>query len=260
MKKVLERFNMNEFKPVTTTLGSFQLSKEQGAKSEEDKAHMKKVHYASAIGSLMYAMVSTRPDIAHAVGVVSRFMMNPGKEHWEAVKWIFRYLKGTSNYYLCFGGDNIDVQGYVDSDHAGNRDNGRSTSGYIFTVGGTAMSWVSKLQKIVALSSTEAEYVAATEASKEYIWIKTLMNELGFNRVDCRLSSDSQSAFHLAKNSTFHSRTKHIQLRYHFIRSLLEEGQLKLEKIDGKKNPVDMLTKAVEEQTLSFFSTLVNLN
>ncbi|KAG9446257.1 hypothetical protein H6P81_012385 [Aristolochia fimbriata] len=244
VKKVLERFNMHESKAVTTTLGSqFKLSKEQGAKSDEEIAHMKTVPYASAIGSLMYAMVSTRPDIAHAVGVVSRFMKNPGKEHWEAVKWIFRYLKGTSNYCLCFGGNNIDVKGFVDSNHAGDKDNGRSTSGYVFTVGGTAVSWVSKLQKVVALSSTEAKYVAATEASKEYIWLKSLMNELGFDNAYCRLYSDSQSAIHIAKNSTFHSRTKHIHLRYHFIRTLLEEGQLKLEKIDGKKNPADMLTK-----------------
>ncbi|KAG9445072.1 hypothetical protein H6P81_016412 [Aristolochia fimbriata] len=260
VKKVLERFNMHESKAVTTTLGSqFKLSKEQGAKSDEEIAHMKTVPYASTIGSLMYAMVSTRPDIAHAVGVVSRFMKNLGKEHWEAVKWIFRYLKGTSDYCLCFGENNIDVKGFVDSNHAGDRDNGRSTSGYVFTIGGTAVSWVSKLQKVVALSSTEAEYVAATEASKEYIWLKSLMNELGFDNADCRLYIDSQSAIHLAKNSAFHSRTKHIHLRYHFIRTLLEEGQLKLEK-DGKKNSADMLTKPVEGQKLSLCSTMVNLH
>ncbi|KAG9444911.1 hypothetical protein H6P81_016251 [Aristolochia fimbriata] len=261
VKKVLERFNMHESKAVTTTLGSqFKLSKEQGAKSDEEIAHMKTVPYASAIGSLMYAMVSTRSDIAHAVGVVSRFMKNPGKEHWEAVKWIFRYLKGTSDYCLCFGGNDIDVKGFVDSDHAGDRDNGRSTSGYVFTVGGTAVSWVSKLQKVVALSSTETEYVAATGANKEYIWLKSLMNELGFDNADCRLYSDNQSVIHLAKNLAFHSRTKHIHLRYHFIRTLLEEGQLKLEKIDGKKNPADMLTKPMEGQKLSLCSTMVNLH
>ena len=131
---------------------------------------------------------------------------------------------------------------------------------YIFYVGETAVSWASKLQKIVALSSTEAEYVAATEASKEYVWLKTFVNELGFVNVDCRLYSDSQSAIHLAKNSAFHSRTKHIQLRHHFIRTLLEEGKLKLKKIDGKINPADMLTKPVEGQKLSLCSTLVNLH
>ena len=124
----------------------------------------------------MYAMVCTRPDIAHAVGVVSRYMNNPGKEHWMAVKWILRYLKGTINQALFFGGSNISLQGYVDADMAGDKDNRRSTTGYVFTVGGTTVSWVSKIQSVVALSTTEAEYVAATEASKEMIWLGFWMN------------------------------------------------------------------------------------
>ena len=194
-------------------------------------AHMSKVPYASVVGSLMYAMVCTRPDIAHAVGVVSRYLNNPGKEHWMAVKWILKYLRGTTNQALCFGGSNIALQGYVDADMAGDRDNRRSTTGYVFTVGGTAVSWVSKIQSVVALSTTEAEYVAATEASKEMIWLQRFMDELGKKHDMGTLYSDSQSAIHLAKNSAFHSRTKHIQLKYHFIRSILEDGQLKLEKI-----------------------------
>ena len=112
-------------------------------------AHMSKVPYASAIGSLRYAMVCTRPNIAHAVGVLSKYMNNPGKEHWMAVKWILRYLIGTTNQALCFGGSNITLQGYVDADMAGNRDNRRSTIGYVFSVAGTAVSWVSKLKMLL---------------------------------------------------------------------------------------------------------------
>ncbi|RVW39505.1 Retrovirus-related Pol polyprotein from transposon TNT 1-94 [Vitis vinifera] len=154
VKKVLSRFNMNEAKPVSTPLGShFKLSKEQSPKTEEERDHMSKVPYASAIGSLMYAMVCTRPDIAHAVGVVSRFMSRPGKQHWEAVKWILRYLKGSLDTCLCF-------------------------------TGGTAISWTSNLQKIVTLSTTEAEYVAATEAGKEMIWLHGFLDELGGNSVN----------------------------------------------------------------------------
>ena len=123
-------------------------------KTQEDMDYMSKVPYASAVGSLMYAMVCTRPDIAHAVGVVSRYMNNPGKEHWMAVKWILRYLRGTTNQALCFGGSNITLQGYFDADMAGDRDNRRSTTGYVFTVGGTVVSWVSKIQSVVALSTT----------------------------------------------------------------------------------------------------------
>ena len=136
---------------------------------EEDKVY--KVPYASAIGILMYAMVCTRPYIGHAVGVVSRYMSHPRIEHWNAVKWILWYLRGTSNKCLHFWGSTTTLQGYVDSDLAGDIDTSRSTIGYVFTVGGAAVSWVSRLQKINALSTTEAEYVAATEAAKEMIWL-----------------------------------------------------------------------------------------
>jgi hypothetical protein len=126
-------------------------------------------------------------------------------------------LRGTTTHALCFGGSYTFLHGYVDSDMAGDKDNRRSTTGYVFTIGGTIVSWISKLQKVVALSKTEAEYVAATEASKEMIWLQRFMEELGKKQENNKLYCDSQSAIHLAKNSAFHSKTKHIQLRYHFI-------------------------------------------
>ena len=120
VKKVLNRFNMNEAKPVSTPLGShFKLSKEQSPKIEEERNHISKEPYTSVIGSLMYAMLCTRPDIVHVVGVVSRFMSRPGKQHWETVKWILRYLKGSSDTCLCFTGASLKLQGYVDADFAG---------------------------------------------------------------------------------------------------------------------------------------------
>ena len=178
---------------------------------------MSKVPYSSTIGSLMYVMVYTRLDIAHVVRVVRRYMKNPGKEHWEVVKWIFRYLRGTANHGLCFGGSKIVLQGYVDSDMAGDKDSRRSTTGYVFTIGGTRVSWISKLQKVVALSTTKLESIAPTEASKEMIWLQRFMEELGKKQENNRLHCDNESAIHLANNSAFHSKTKHIQLRYHFI-------------------------------------------
>eukprot|EP00253_Pinus_taeda_P006007 PITA_06007 len=196
IQKVLKRFNMHNAKPVSTAFSShFKLSKEMCLKTQEDMDYMSKVPYASTVGRLMYAMVCTRPDIAHAMGVISRYMNNPGKEHWMAVKLILRYLK----------------------DMAGDIDNMRSTTGYVFTVGGTTVSWVSKIQSVVALSTIEVEYVVAIEASKEMIWLQRFMGELGKEHDMGTLYSDNQSAIHLAKNSTFHSRTKHIQLKYHFI-------------------------------------------
>ena len=260
IEKVLERFVMQNAKSVSTPLAShFRLSKDMCPKTQEEIVHMSKAPYASAVGSLMYAMVWTRPDIAHAVGVVSRFMENPGNEHWQAVKWILRYLRGTSTHALCFGGTDICLQGYADADMAGDKDTRRSTTGYVFTIGGTPVSWASKLQKIVSLSTTEAEYVALTEASKEILWLDRFLEELGQKQDNCVLYSDSQSAIHLAKNSAFHSRTKHIEVRYHFIRNLLEEGQLKLAKIHTSKNPADMLTKVVNKEKLSFCSTSIGI-
>ncbi|CAM8987567.1 unnamed protein product [Rhodiola kirilowii] len=252
IKKILERFSIQDAKPAKIPLGNqITLSIRDSPKDQEERDYMQKTSYASAIGSLMYAMVCTRPDIAHVVGVVSRFMGNPGKKHWEAVNWILRYLKGTTEYALCFEGKKVELVGYVDADLASNDiDKRRSTTGYVFTLGGTAISWASKLQKIVSLSTAEAEYVAVTEASKEMVWLQNFLCELGKEQGGSTLYSDSQSAIHLAKNPELHSRTKHIELKYHYIRHLLERKILQLIKIDGSKNPADMFTKAVTLEKL----------
>jgi hypothetical protein len=137
IEKVLERFRMKNAKPVSTHLAShFKLTKEMCPKTQEEIEYMSMVPYSSTIGSLMYVMVCTRPDISHAMGVVSRYMNNVGKEHWEELKWILSYLKGTAIHALCFGGSKIVLQGYVDLDMAGDKDSRRSTTEYVFIVGG----------------------------------------------------------------------------------------------------------------------------
>jgi hypothetical protein len=167
IEKVLERFRMQNAKPVSTPLAiHFKLTKEMCPKTQEDIEYMSKVSYSSTIGSLMYVMVCTRPDIAHALGVVSMYMNNPSKEHWEAVKWILRYWRGISTHALCFGVSDTILQGYVDSDMAVDKDSRRSTTGYVFTIGGTKVSWISKLQKAIALSTIESKYVVSIKASK----------------------------------------------------------------------------------------------
>lgn len=139
--KILERFNMKNAKSVSTPLADhFKLSSAMCPKIDEEKEYMKRIPYSSAVGSLMNAMTCTHPNIAQALAVVSRFMSNPGKQHWQAVQWIFRYLKGTSNRGLCFGGKDIHLRGYVDSDMAGDLDKRRSTTGYAFTFAGAAIS------------------------------------------------------------------------------------------------------------------------
>ena len=152
---MLSRFRVNDAKPRTTLLANdFKLSKEQSPKTTEEHDHMALVSYASAVGSLMYAMVCTRPDIAHVVGVVSRYMANPGKEQREAMKWLLRYLRGTCTS-LCIGKGKVNLQGFVDADLGGDVDSIKSTSGYIYTRGGTSVSWMSRLQKCVSLSCTK---------------------------------------------------------------------------------------------------------
>lgn len=261
IERVLERFNMKHAKPVCTPLAShFKLSKRDCPTTEKEKASMSSIPYSSAVGSLMYAMVCTRPDIAHSVGLVSRYLSNPGKVHWDAVKWIFRYLRGTSRFCLCFGGSKHVLEGYTDADMAGDIDSRKSTSGYVFTFSGGAISWQSKLQKCVALSTTEAEYIAAVEASKEMLWLKRFLQELGLQQEEYIVFCDSQSAMDLSKNSMYHARTKHIDVRYHWLRNVIEENMLKLKKIHTNKNGADMLTKVVPGNKLDVCSKLVGMS
>ena len=200
IETVLSIFRVNDAKPRTTQLANhFKLSKEQSPMTAEECDHMTLVPYASAVGSLMYVMVCTRPDIAHAVGVVSRYMANPGKEHWEAVKLLLRYLRGTSSTSLCFGKGKVTLQGFVDADLGGDVDSSKSTSGYIYTIGGTAVSWISRLQKCVSLSSTEVEYVAIAEYRKEMIWLADYLEELGKKQSENILYLDNQSVIQLVK-------------------------------------------------------------
>ncbi|KAE8692332.1 hypothetical protein F3Y22_tig00110840pilonHSYRG00095 [Hibiscus syriacus] len=166
-------------------------------KDDAEREYMSKVPYASDVGSLMYAMVCTRPDISQAVGVVSRYMHDPGKEHWEAVKWILRYILNTVDVGLVFQQDKQDGQcvvGYCDSDYACDLDKRRSTTGYVFTFTKAPVSWKSTLQSIVALSTTEAEYMAVTEAVNEAIWLQGLFGELGMEQKHIKVHCDSQSS------------------------------------------------------------------
>lgn len=247
LEQVLRTFNMSESKAVTTPLGcQFKLKALTEEESKGESELMSEVPYASAVGSLMYAMVGSRPDLAHAVGVVSRFMGNPGRKHWEAVKWIFRYVKGTLDFGLTFTKNTeFKVVGYTDADYAKDLDHRRSVTVYVFQVGGNTVSWRSGLQHIVALSTTESEYMALTEGFKEALWLKRFVSELGFLQDEAKVFSDSQSAIHLAKNGGFHERTKHIDTKLYFIRDVIEAGDVTLHKIHTSANPADLLTKAV---------------
>ena len=179
---------------------------------------MSKLPHSSTVKNLMYEMVCRRIDIAHVVGIVSRYMNNLGKEQWMVVKRILKYLRDTNTHALCFGVLNSSLHGYVNSDMVGDKDSKRSTIGYVFTMHGTIVSFILRLQQVVLFSSIEVEYVDATMDSKEMVWLHRFMEELGKKQENIRLYSDRKISIYLANDSTFHSNTKHILLWYHFIR------------------------------------------
>ena len=248
LKKIIQKFKMGDSKEVNVPLaGHFVFSTDQSPKTDEERKKMENVPYAEAIGSVMYTMISTRPDIAYAVSVLSRYMSEPGEEHWKGIKWLLRYLKGTSNLGLGFNklGSTIELEGYVDADYASNRDTRKSITSYCFLLNGCCISWKVQLQHVVALSTTEAEFMATTEAFKEAVWIKGILSEIQMLSRRVTVFSDSQSAIHLSKNPVYHERSKHIDIRLFWIRNKIEEGEVNLEKIPSEDNPADAGTKVL---------------
>ena len=232
VENVLERFGMKDCKPLATPLDSnSKLTRDMSPQNPEEVAEMKEIPYQNAVGSLVYAMISTRADIPYPVGVVSQYMANPGPQHWIAVKRILRYLQGTSNHVLQYGGSpsSLQVIGYCDADYAGDIDTRRSTTGYTFLLAGGAISWNSKKQPTVALSTSEAEHMAATHATKEEIWLQRFFKDIGFLQDSpMTIYSDNQSCISLSRNPTFHARTKHVEIQHHFVREKIESGDINL--------------------------------
>lgn len=171
INKIVDIFGMKDAKSVSTPIDAhFKLISIKEEEAELEFVHMKSLPYSNAAGSVMYSMVSTRPDNAYGLGLVSRFMSKPSRENWQAVKWLLRYLKGTSKLKLVYSGEahsTCEVIGYCDSDFAADLDKRRSLSGYVFTLGGNVVSWKSSLQHVVALLTTKAEYISLTEVVKE---------------------------------------------------------------------------------------------
>jgi len=179
--KAVQRFGMHNYKIVGVPLaGHFALSKSQCPTSNSELVKMEDIPYANAIGTIMYSMISTRSDLAYSISLLSRYMSNPRKPHWDALKYMLRYINGSLDIGLCYTRrfDTLNLVGYVDSNFADDRDYRKSTTAYFFILGGNCINWKSQLQPLVALSSTEAEYVAVTNAFKEAIWLQGLINEI----------------------------------------------------------------------------------
>jgi hypothetical protein len=178
--------------------------------------------YRSIVGSLRY-LVHTRPDLTYAVGFVSRFMEAPTTEHWAAVKHVIRYIAGTLHFGCRYGRSTGEPRliGFSDADHAGDVDDRKSTSGMVFFFGGSTICWQSQKQKVVALSSCEAEYMGATAAACQGVWLQRMIGDLlGGTGAAATLLIDNQSAIQLCKNPVYHDRTKHIDTRFHTFESV----------------------------------------
>jgi len=242
---------MTNSKLVTTPMPQqFKLSTSQAPKTNDDIIYMEGIPYANVVGSLMYVMVCIHPDIAHAVSLVSRFMANPGKAHWQALKWILRYIRGSLGRVLVYGGARNSrrttvIEGFVDFDYAGCLDSRKSLTGFVFTAFDIAISWKASLQKVVALSTTEAEYISPIEVVKESLWLEGIAKELKIQNGVITVHCDTQSAIHLSKNYVHHERTKHIDIKLHFVRDLIGQGSVIVKKISTDHNPSDMITKAL---------------
>ncbi|KAJ4744919.1 Transposon Ty1-NL2 Gag-Pol polyprotein [Rhynchospora pubera] len=246
--KVLNKHNMANSKKgfLPMSHGIF-LSKSQSPTNDTDREYMKKFQYPSVVGSIMYAMLCTRPDVAHPISVTSRFQANPGMAHWTAVKNILKYLKRTKDSILVYGGDQeLVVSGYTDASFQTDRDDSKSQSGFVFLLNGGAVSWKSSKQDTTADSVTEAEYLAAGEAAKEGVWIKEFLTELEVvpsisGPVD--IYCDNTGAIAQSKEPRSHQKTRHILRRFHLIRQLINDGWVKVKKVDGAANTADPLTK-----------------
>ncbi|XP_074356309.1 secreted RxLR effector protein 161-like [Apium graveolens] len=199
------------------------------------------------IGGLRY-LVYTRPDIAFVVGIISRFMEHPTVMHMNAAKRVLRYIKGTLDYGLVYSRENSNnvLTGYSDSDLAGNIEDRKSTGGVAFYLNDSLITWMSQKQKCVALSSCEAEFMAATAAACQGIWLRNLLSQITDEKVGLvTLYIDNKSAIDLAKNPMFHGRSKHIDIRYHFIRECVDRGEIVVKHVATENQKADILTKAL---------------
>jgi len=225
---ILEHFGMADCKPISTPMQpSTRLTRSQSLQTPEEVQYMKSVPYLAAVGALMYLAITTRPDIAYTVGYLARFNSNPGLAHWQAVKHLLRYLKGTADYGITYGPDphsNELFSTFSGADHGGCKDTGRSTGGYLVKIGSGVVSWSLKLQSIVALSTTEAEYIAAVSAGKEIRWMRNLLHEMGFSPTGpSMLRIDNQSAISVAKHPEHHGRMKQLDLSWYWLRDVVHK-------------------------------------
>lgn len=248
IKRILEKFGMTDSKPMSTPA---EANKHLKYLSEDQvDASMKEVPYQQAVGSLMFAACVSRPDIMFAVANVCKFLTNPSTEHWKAVKRILRYLKGTSNQGITYRfNGNKQLIGYCDADYANDEETRKSTTGLAMVLAGGPIVWASRRQSVVAQSTTEAEYIAAADATKEILWLRQLMKSVDAEQKNTTmLRVDNQGAIKLIRNPELHRPTKHIDVRYHLIRDHVEKKNIDVEYVPSKEQLADIFTKGLPKE------------
>ena len=260
INSIIRCFGFEDLKPITTPMDpNAKLSTAQSPSTGAQYAAMRNIPYCEAVGALMYVMLGTRPDISYAVTMVLKFSSNPGMVHWDAVKRIYHYLLGSKDLWLMYGGDMKVLVGYADADGSMAEDR-CAVSGYAFIVDGGAVSWSTKHQEIVLLSMTESEYITATHAAKEALWLRSLiMQVFGPLTQATTLFSDNQLAIVLAKDHQYHPRTKHIDIQFHFIRWVVEDGKIHLIFCPTDNMVADTLTKALPSPKVKHFASELGL-
>ncbi|KRX55061.1 Retrovirus-related Pol polyprotein from transposon TNT 1-94 [Trichinella sp. T9] len=246
--QLLESCSMQEAKPVATPMETNYLS----SLDEPSPTLPDKTKYRRIIGSLLHISNVTRPHIALSVGLLCRKMETPTERDWKSAKRIIRYLAGTANAKLCRSSTNdLILRGHVDADWAGEKSSRKSTSGYVFQLGHGTIAWPTKRQTIVALSTTEAEYVAVAETSRELLWLRQLLNDFGVQTPDATtLYEDNQGCTRLVESDRFGERAKHINVRFHMEKDLREKGILEVKYCPSEEMIADNLTKPVCKQQI----------
>ena len=250
--------------PVSTPLDpGLRLSKDQAPQTDSERSEMSRVPYSQLVGALMYLAIATRPDITHLVGVLARFSSNPGLAHWKALKHLCRYLHGTKGAKLCYQPDSSCSEAFVtfaDADYAGDVNSRRSTSGMVVKMGSGAISWASRLQPVVTLSTTEAEYISATAAAQEILWLRNLFKEIGYEVEGASsLYLDNQSAIAVSRNPEHHGRMKHLDLRHYWLRDTVKSGVVDVKYIPTASMPADIMTKSLPKTTVEGMRRMLGL-
>ena len=254
-KKILNKAGMEACNPCATPMEPrLKLSKQSTSPAVDA------TEYRSLIGSLRYLM-NTRPDMAFAVGYLSRFMEDPRQEHMAAMKHLLRYVAGTIDYGLAYTSNaEFELVGYSDSDMAGDVDDRKSTSGVLYFLDGNPVAWQSQKQRVVALSSCEAEYIAGAAAACQGVWLRRLLQDMvGTDVPPPQLKMDNQSAIALSKNPVLHDRSKHIDTKFHYIRECVDSGAVRLEFMSTQGQLADIMTKALGKSKFQELRELIGV-